>query len=1525
MSSFDFTGGVTPTRVLFLNDHEHQASTVYRLQKGWILQFRLGPSVFGKKVDLYTNYPSHTEDKFERCKYRQVPWNVSSTNPDDDTAVQANINIFMAGSFHYYFTYDRERQGSGYFLVDPQITYGKENKVLPLDSILCQTVLTKCLGTFDEWKERLRVTKEAGFNMIHFTPIQELGNSLSAYSLADQLKLNSMFSTKDRQYAIEDVAQLVESMRKDWEVVSICDIVLNHSANESPWIQEHPECAYNLRNSPHMRPAFLLDRVLAHFTMEIAEGKWVGSGIPKEITLESQLQSVRDGILGYFLPQVKIHELYMVDVKALLEEFKKQASEGPHPHCIPELGGKVQILQDPLFRRYGSTVAMGMALQAFNGPRYEVHSEEERLLKCCQAFRLHLKFLNREKHKEVEKHIVVGVENILSGMRYERIQEDGPKIKEVSEKHPLICRYFTCPYRRLSLSEEEKLMFEEGKCDYMMAHNGWVVNHDPLINFAEPGSNVYLRRELIAWGDSVKLRFGERPEDNPFLWNHMVEYAKETARVFHGIRLDNCHSTPIHVAEYMLDAARSVRPDLYVIAELFTQSELTDNVFVNRLGINSLIREAMSAWDSHEEGRLVYRYGGEPVGAFLQPPIRPLAPSVAHAIFLDQTHDNPSPVQKRSIYDVLPSAALVSMACCASGSNRGYDELVPHHIHVVNENRQYQSWDMGGKEKTGTVSMESGIMRARKVLNELHFELGLKGFSQVFVDQVSEHVVAVTRHCMATHETYVLVAHTAFTHPKAHHKPRNIRLQGDIVHMRFMACFKHQSSKGNWDFREYEYEKDEKFINGASGFCVELRENFPISECPLIKVWPTGEPDSFEVEFTDFPPGSVICFKVLLHKDARNAVGDLRGLLSQLGYSQRAGDESETQELQNIIAQLSLADLNHVLYRCDAEEQDLGYGGGAYVIHHIGAFEYCGLQGLMTCMGKIRLENDLGHPLCGNLRDGNWLMDYVTRRLKQYRGTEALGLWVERIFKPLKCLPRYLIPSYFDAILLGLYNLCLKQIWSCMSLFVGEGSDFVKAVALGSVQMGGIVHSAPLPPLSGKLPLGQTERTLTLAAGLPHFATQWMRTWGRDTFIALRGLFLLTGRFQEARALILAYGGCLRHGLIPNLLSGGSHARYNCRDAIWWWLQCIQDYTKLSSHGIGILEDPVLRLYPTDDSPPLKSGNVEQPLHDVIQEALQRHFQGMAFRERNSGMQLDMQMTSEGFNVAFGTDYETGFIFGGNVHNCGTWMDKMGSSEKAGNKGKPASPRDGSAVELIGLSKSTLRWLKELHQAGKYPYEGVKSAPPSGEVTAWSWKEWEECIGKNFEKYFWINTTPVPENEPKPELINRRGIYKDSLNATQPWADYQLRCNFPIAMVVAPEMFDPNHAWTALDMAEKILLGPLGMKTLDPSDWAYRGHYNNADDSNDSSIAKGFNYHQGPEWLWPVGYFLRAKLHFAQVLGGSLVEETKGFVKSVLSHHFIEVTTSQWRGLPELTNANGAVCHDSCRTQAWSMSTILEV
>lgn len=79
------------------------------------------------------------------------------------------------------------------------------------------------------------------------------------------------------------------------------------------------------------------------------------------------------------------------------------------------------------------------------------------------------------------------------------------------------------------------------------------------------------------------------------------------------------------------------------------------------------------------------------------------------------------------------------------------------------------------------------------------------------------------------------------------------------------------------------------------------------------------------------------------------------------------------------------------------------------------------------------------------------------------------------------------------------------------------------------------------------------------------------------------------------------------------------------------------------------------------------------------------------------------------------------------------------------------------------------------------------------------------------------------------------------------------------------------------------------------------------------------------EWLWPVGYYLRARLHYALKLDKNLAEKVLSECKSYLANHFTHLKKSDWRGLPELTNKDAAYCSFSCPTQAWSMSSILEV
>lgn len=112
-------------------------------------------------------------------------------------------------------------------------------------------------------------------------------------------------------------------------------------------------------------------------------------------------------------------------------------------------------------------------------------------------------------------------------------------------------------------------------------------------------------------------------------------------------------------------------------------------------------------------------------------------------------------------------------------------------------------------------------------------------------------------------------------------------------------------------------------------------------------------------------------------------------------------------------------------------------------------------------------------------------------------------------------------------------------------------------------------------------------------------------------------------------------------------------SRYNCRDAVWWWLYCIKCYVQEVPNGEAILNDKVSRIFPTDDSPAQQPGVTEQSLQDVMQEALTRHFEGVTFKERNAGREIDEHMKDNGFEVRIGVLPESGFVFGGNADNCG--------------------------------------------------------------------------------------------------------------------------------------------------------------------------------------------------------------------------------------------------------------------------------
>ena len=143
--------------------------------------------------------------------------------------------------------------------------------------------------------------------------------------------------------------------------------------------------------------------------------------------------------------------------------------------------------------------------------------------------------------------------------------------------------------------------------------------------------------------------------------------------------------------------------------------------------------------------------------------------------------------------------------------------------------------------------------------------------TQVYVDQVTEEIVAVTRHSPSTHQSVILMAHTAYNHPQSwaiptlsnpytrfEHVPP-LTVPGKVTEVVLEArLVKKDGIEGE------EFQQSDHVLNGLETHVVEMRSHISLGESHMCRL--AGEEGGTqEVVFTDFCPGSVIAFRSVLY------------------------------------------------------------------------------------------------------------------------------------------------------------------------------------------------------------------------------------------------------------------------------------------------------------------------------------------------------------------------------------------------------------------------------------------------------------------------------------------------------------------------------------------------------------------------------------------------------------------------------------------------------------------------------------
>lgn len=152
------------------------------------------------------------------------------------------------------------------------------------------------IGSVDNWMQHVERAADLGFNWTFLNPIQFPGESGSLYSIRDYDKLNPLFfpqeSAEQQFKAFEGFVKL--SREKGVEVM--VDLVINHTAHDSPLLEEHKEWF-----------KWLEDGTIAH-PGAMDNGHWVIWGDLAEIDNENS--SDKAGLYEFWWQIIK----HMIDI-----------------------------------------------------------------------------------------------------------------------------------------------------------------------------------------------------------------------------------------------------------------------------------------------------------------------------------------------------------------------------------------------------------------------------------------------------------------------------------------------------------------------------------------------------------------------------------------------------------------------------------------------------------------------------------------------------------------------------------------------------------------------------------------------------------------------------------------------------------------------------------------------------------------------------------------------------------------------------------------------------------------------------------------------------------------------------------------------------------------------------------------------------------------------------------------------------------------------------------------------------------